>query len=287
VYEKRPYAWDPETSVAVIEQGPVRLVVRVLRRRGATTNEQDMILWAEHPRIDWVTRADWHERQTLLKVAFPVAVRSEYAAYEVQFGAVRRPTHRNTSWEQEKFEVCAHRWMDLSEPGYGVSVLNDSRYGCDVHAHTLRLTLLRGPEWPDPEADQGRHELLYSLYPHRGDWTLAETVHRAAELNTPLLSQPPRSGAGTSTATRRAFLSIEGVGTLSALKRARNGAGWILRIYEPNGARGTATVTAPRAISSLVACNHVEEDAQPLPSQGAAFSVELQPFQVRTFRIRF
>ena len=185
VFEKRRYAWDGPAVIRVLEQGPVSAVVRVTRTRRESRIEQDLVVWADHPRIDFVTRAEWQERQVLLKAAFPVAVRSESAAFEVQFGAVRRPTHRNTSWDQEKFEVCAHRWMDLSEPGYGVSVLNDSRYGCDVHGSVMRLTLLRGAEWPDPDADRGMHELVYSLFPHAGDWTDAGTVRRAWELNVP------------------------------------------------------------------------------------------------------
>ena len=188
------------------ENGPVRLVVRTRKARGATTLQQDMILWAASPRIDWVTHVDWHERQTLLKAEFPVAVRADSACYEVQFGSVRRPTHRNTSWEQEKFEVCAHRWMDLSEPGYGVSILNDSRYGCDVHGNTMRLTLLRGSEWPDPEADQGTHDLIYSLFPHRGDGDLVETVRRAAELNAPMIRAGSGSSAEAATGQRASVL---------------------------------------------------------------------------------
>ena len=285
-FEKREYSWDAGTEVAVVEDGPVRLVVRRRAARKATRLEQDMILWAAHPRIDWITRVDWHERQTLLKAVFPLAVRAENASYEIQFGVVRRPTHRNTSWEQEKFEVCAHRWMDLWEPGYGVSVLNDSRYGCDVHGHTMRLTLLRGAEWPDPEADQGRHELSYSLFPRRGEGSLGETVRRAAEINAPMQCRGPGS-AGTGDAPHRMLFSIQGTGILSALKRADNGDGWIVRIYEPQGGRGTATITTPRAIASLVACNHVEEDQEPIPIRGASFTIALLPFQVRSFRLRF
>ena len=129
-----------------------------------------MLLYDQSPRIDFVTRVHWQERQVLLKAAFPVDVRAAEATYEVQFGAITRPTHRNTSWEQEKFEVCGHRWVDLSEAGYGVSLLNDCKYGHDVQGNVLRLTLLRGTERPDPEADRGEHSFTYALLPHLGDW---------------------------------------------------------------------------------------------------------------------
>jgi len=118
-FEKTPLRVDGPAGLRVIEQGPVRAVVRLCLSRRHSRVEQDVVVWADHPRIDFVTRVQWEERQVLLKAAFPVSVRSDTAAYEVQFGAVRRPTHRNTSWDQEKFEVCAHRWMDSRSPATG------------------------------------------------------------------------------------------------------------------------------------------------------------------------
>ena len=196
-FEKRTYAWEPGTTLEVVETGPVRAVVRITRRYRASTIAQDMILYDRVPRIDFVTRADWQERQVMLKAAFPVAVRSPRASFEIQFGAVERPTHRNTSWDQEKFEVCAHRWADLSEAGYGVSLLNDCKYGYDVHGDVLRVTLLRGPESPDPDADRGQHEFTYALFPHAGDWTAGETVRRGWELNVPVVCYAVDEGRKT------------------------------------------------------------------------------------------
>jgi alpha-mannosidase len=281
-YESREYPWDPGTTIQVVEQGPVRLVARVSRRYRKSTLEQDIVVWADCGRIDFVTRMDWSERQVMLKACFPVEVKADQATYEIQFGAVHRATHRNTSWEQEKFEVCAHRWMDLSEPGYGVSLLNDGRYGCDTHGRVMRLTLLRGPEWPDPEADKGRHELVYSLLPHAGDWAAAGTVHRAWELNAPVIAV--QAGAPVPAGS---FLDVSGPGILQTLKRAEDGKGWILRIYEPHGGRGTVTVTAHTPFAVVHACNHVEEGSETCAFTGRAFSFPVTPFQVRTFRIAF
>jgi alpha-mannosidase len=282
-FERRAYDWDRDaTAVSVVEQGSVRLVLRKTRTFRESRIEQDTVIWAGFPRIDFVTRADWRERQVLLKAAFPCAVRSERAAFEVQFGAVYRSTHANTSWDQERFEVCAHRFMDVSEPGYGVSVLNDSRYGCDVRGSVMRLTLLRGAEWPDPEADRGVHELTYSLYPHAGDWTDAGTARRAWELNAPVVCRAA-DGVGAS----KRFLTVTGPAFLETLKRAEDGNGWILRLYEPHGARGPVSVTAPRPLASVNGCNHVEETAEPIPSNGSSFSFPIEPFQVRSFRIAF
>ena len=186
----REYLFDGESAVEVSEAGPVRASVLLHRRHRETTIRQRICLYESIPRIDFLTEVDWRERQTMLKVAFPVEVRAEHASFEIQYGVVERPTHRNTGWDQAKFEVPVHRWVDLSEYGYGVSLANDGKYGCDVVENLIRLTLLRGPEYPDPEADRGVHRFTYSLLPHEGDWRDARTVERAWELNEPVLCLP-------------------------------------------------------------------------------------------------
>jgi alpha-mannosidase len=280
-YTQREYAWEGTTSVEIVERGPVRAVARLRRSHRQTTVEQDIILYNGLPRIDFQTRVDWHERQTLLKVAFPLAVRASHATFEVQFGALERPNHRNTSWEEGKFEVCGLRWADLSEGGYGVSLLNDSKYGHDVLGNILRLTLLRGTEFPDPEADQGAHEFTYALLPHRGDWRVGETVRRAAELNTPLLAVPT-----TAPQAAVSYLHVDGPAILEALKPAEDGDGVILRFYEPNGERGRVSVVVDLPCRQVLACNLVEENSDALAATGGRFSFDITPYQIRTFRLR-
>ena len=167
-YEKREYAWEGEATVEIVESGPVRATARVTRRHRETVLTQDICLYHGLPRIDFITRVDWRERQTVLKAAFPLAVRAPFATYEVQFGAYERPTHRNTSWDEEKYEVCAQRWADLSEGGYGVSLLNDCKYGYDCHGSLLRLTLLRGKRVPRPERRPRRPRVHLLAPPARG-----------------------------------------------------------------------------------------------------------------------
>ena len=285
---RRRYPFEGETSLTVVESGPVRAVVRVERRHRASTLVQDIVMYAGSRRIDFVTRVDWQERQTMLKVAFPVEVRSTRATYEVQFGAYERPTHTNTSWERQKFEVPAQQWADLSEAGYGVSLLNDSRYGYDVRENVLRLTLLRGTMWPDPEADRGPHELTYALLPHAGGWVEGETVRRAWELNAPARAVPVHGGdapAGGATAAR-SFLTLEGMDlVLQTLKPAEDGRGLILRLYEPHGARGKVVIRPGFPMREVVECNLVEEDTGPVKLQRGAFRAAVGPFQIRTFRL--
>ncbi len=283
--DKRQYAWDPGTSVRVLETGPVRLVVRIARHYRGSTLVQDLVLYDQSPRIDFVTQANWQARQVLLKVAFPVEVRATEATYEIQFGAITRPTHRNTSWEQEKFEVCGHRWVDLSEAGYGVSLLNDCKYGHDVSGNVLRLTLLRGTERPDPDADRGEHRFTYALLPHEGDWRYAETVRRAAELNVPLLCVPASGCAGDLPAAH-SFLSVEGPAILETVKPAEDGDGLILRLYEPNGGRGRVRVRTRARLGAVTECSHLEEARSEVVAEASSFGFHIKPFQARTFRVR-
>jgi alpha-mannosidase len=280
-YEKRRYPFEGKTTLKVIENGPVRGILRVTRTHRQSTIEQDIVVYARTPRIDFVTRADWHQQQTLLKVAFPLAIRTRRATYEIQFGAVERATHRNTSWEEEQFEVAAQRWADLSEAGYGVSLLNNCKYGHDARENVLRMTLLRGTTWPDPQADQGEHEFTYSLYPHRGDWTEADTVRRAWELNVP--ARVAATGAAAASFTG---LSVDGPAILETLKPAENGKGLILRLYEPHGCRGRVSIRLPKHISGVKACNLVEEDEQAVTLRSRTFRFAITPFQIRTFRIQ-
>ena len=283
-FEKRRYAFDGPAEIEVIETGPVRAALRITRKRGKTRIKCDVRIYAGSPRIDFVADVDWRERQTLLKVAFPVAVRSPHATFEVQFGAIERATHRNTTWEEQKFEVAAQRWIDLSEAGYGVSLLNDSRYGCDVKDNVLRLTLLRGTDYPDPEADRGRHRFTYALLPHAGAWQDAGTVRTAAELNAPLRTASGPGGPPSS----RCFCRVDGTGVvLDTLKPAQDGDGWIARFYEARGGRTPVCVAFDPIPVLVVPCNFVEEDpGSALRLEDGVFRFHIEPFQVRTFRIR-
>ena len=284
-FDRRQYEFAEPAKITVTERGPVRAIVHVERAYRDTRIGYDIVLYRRTPRVDFVADVDWQERQTLLKVAFPVAVRSSYASYEIQFGATQRPTHRNTSWDQQKFEVAAHRWADLSEAGYGVSLLNDSRYGYDVRDNVLRLTLLRGTEYPDPEADRGRHEFTYSLLPHAGDWSEGETVRRARELNEPMLALS-LEGEANSQPTAHSYLQVEGRGVVvETLKPAEDGHGWILRLYESHGGRNRVRVRFDRPPDRVVACNLIEEPKGEVPVVVDEFSFPIEPFEIVTFRV--
>jgi alpha-mannosidase len=291
VYVDKARAWDawdldpdyaaqgeplgrPE-SIEVTERGPHRAAIRLAWRHRASTVVQSVRLWSNSPRLEFATQLDWHDRRLLLMARFPLAVRSPDATFETAFGAVERPTHRNTGWDAVRYEVAGHRFADLSEPGYGVALLNDGRYGHHALGNELGLSLLRSPIYPDPSADEGRHELTYALLPHAGPWQSGEVLMEAEDLNRPLLALACRAGGPA----RRRVLTVEGLPlALAALKPAEDGDGLVLRLYEPHGARAAARLALPdgwRAASEL----NLLEDRVGEPDLG------FRPFQVRTYRL--
>ena len=172
--------------IEVVESGPLRATLEIRRRILHSEYVQRISLAYNQPRLDFDTHVNWSERHILLKVAFPVDILTPVATYEIQWGNVQRPTHRNTSWDWAGFETCAQKWVDLSEGDYGVSVLNDCKYGHDIRDNVMRISLLRSPTMPDPEADQGEHHFVYSLFPHTGNWN-ETTIAAAYALNDPLI----------------------------------------------------------------------------------------------------
>ncbi|WP_309571700.1 glycoside hydrolase family 38 C-terminal domain-containing protein, partial [Deinococcus sp.] len=228
----------PAGTVTVLERGPLRVAVQVSRTWRSSTITQTISVTAGRPRVDIHTHAEWQERRTLLKAFVDVNARSDFATFETAFGAVRRPTHRNQLSDAATFEGSGHRFVDLSEPGFGLAVLNNGRYGHAAYGSDLSLTLLRGPIYPDAHADLGEHEFTYSVMPHGGDWT-ENVVREAADLNSPLVVVAGSGG-------HAAPLRLEGLPVaLGTLKVPEEGEGVILRMYEPHGARGDVQVIAP------------------------------------------
>ena len=257
IFEDRPRMWDawdldpeyedkpldeiasPECIETVLEH-PMRCAIRVLRRVGRRSRiEQTYTLDAASRRLDIRTTLDWREDARVLRAEFPAAVRAPLASYEIQFGAFDRPTHRNTPWDRARFEVCAHGWMDLSEPGAGLALLNDCKYGHSCRDNVLGLTLVRAPAWPDPAADRSVHEFTYSLMPHAGDWRAAGVSFESESLNCPLITR----GTGLARADRAwAPVKIAAASPaalrISAAKHAEDGDAVVLRAWECHGGSG-------------------------------------------------
>ncbi|HEX2181978.1 MAG TPA: alpha-mannosidase [Rubrobacteraceae bacterium] len=269
-------------SVEVVEAGPLRAAVRVERRFRGSRISQTYKLLSGSRRLDIETRVQWRERQVLLRALFPLNVRSHEATFETMYGVVRRPTHRNTSWDAARFEVSAHRFADLSEPGYGVALLNDGKYGHSARDNVLGISLLRGPLYPDPLADEGEHRFTYSLFPHPGDWTEAGVTLEAFSLNSPLLAMAGGGGPVEYGLVAAGGLEL----ALGALKRAEGGRGVILRLYEPHGKRGHATLRFAFDVERIQRVNLLEEpEGEVEKTRDNEIRLDVRPFEVLTLRL--
>ncbi|MFD0960132.1 alpha-mannosidase [Paenibacillus chungangensis] len=294
VFEDKPLAheaWDIDLfyqekcrevteleSCQCVEVGALRAVVRFKWRYMDSVIEQDMILYAGDRRIDFKTTVDWQEQKQLLKTAFPVSVRATEATYDVQFGNVKRPTHWNTSWDYARFETVGQQWADLSERGYGVSLMNDCKYGYDIKDDTIRLSLIKCATYPAPDADLGRHNFTYSLLPHAGDWLEGNTVQEAWALNNPLTCKK-----GMPTEERFSMLELNGGHVLvDALKKAEDGNCIVVRLHEYGGARGKVELVSELPVASWQECDLME---RPLGEsvEGMRLSFHLKPYEIKTF----
>jgi alpha-mannosidase len=285
--DRNRWPMDTVVSMTVTESGPVRATVRVVKKTDKSTLTQDISLWCNMPRIDFATSVEWWEKRRLLKVAFPVDILSRTATYEIQFGAIERPTHFSTSYDRGKFEVAGHRWIDLSEAGYGVSLLNDCKYGFDTHQNVMRISLLRSAVRPDPKADEGHHDFTYSMYPHAGSWRDAQTVRRAYELNAPLLARivKPAEGSAPSVA---GFVTVDRESViLDTVKKAEDSDAVIVRCYESHGVRGAVALTFGKAPKRVTECDMMEENDVPVKMSGSSVAFDIKPWEIRTFKVVF
>ena len=275
VTDLRGFSW--------VEMGPVRATLRLERQFSHSTITQEIHFYADLRRIDFETTVDWKEHQSLLKVHFPVDVHTDEATFEIQYGNVTRKTHRNTSWDKARFESCGQKWMDVSEGHYGVSLLNDCKYGHSVKDSCIGLTLIKSGTEPNPTTDQEMHFFTYSLYPHAETWKAAGTVPQAFFLNQPaLVSNGGKPGESFSLAS----LNVPNV-VLETVKKAEDGDGVILRMYECENARTPVTLTFNRPLASAESCNCLEEpDGEPVKVDGNKVSFLVKPFEIKTIRIR-
>ena len=278
-------SWDATqiTSMEWTETGPVRATLELERKISNSTISQKIRFYANSRRIDFETTVDWKESQHLLKVHFPVNVHTDEATFDIQFGNITRKTHTNTSWDIARFESCGQKWIDLSEGHYGVSLLNDCKYGHSVKDSCIGLTLIKSGIEPNPVTDQETHYFTYSLYPHKGDWRSGGTVEQSYFLNQPAFVR--HSGAKDSefslASTDKKNVVVE------TIKRAEDGDGTILRLYECDNSLTKTTLKWNKKISSIEECDLLEEKiGEPDYSADGEISFIIKPYEIKTFRIR-
>ena len=282
-YQRKPYEADCVTAPVLKEWGPVRTVVSIAHRFAGSLVEQDIVFYPNLPRIDFVTRADWRDHHVLLRVHFPARINAARASYEIQFGNVERETTSNHSWDTAKFEVCAHKWADLSENGLGLSLINDCKYGHSIKDGEMGLTLIKSGTYPNENADIGIHEFTYSIYPHKGRWQEARTVEMAYDLNSPLVSALlPYAGTGEAWS----MVSVDQPGCfVEMMKKAEDGNGYILRIYENRNTRTPMTVTLGFEAYRAEECDLLERPLKLLETDGHTFKDFILPYEIKTYRI--
>jgi alpha-mannosidase len=281
-----PTIIDKVDSIKLIEDGPLRKTIRIQRTWQSSHFTQDISLDAGSDTVRIDNDIDWHEKHVLLKAAFPLAHSSDKATYEIPYGAIERPTTRNNSWEKAKFEVPALRWADLGDSTAGLSILNDSKYGYDAVGNTLRITLLRSPTWPDPDADQGHQHFTYALYPRTGTWKQAETVRRGYELNTPLTATQVMPHTGSLPPTH-SFASVENKNvTLTAIKKAEDSDALVFRMYEWAGTASDVKLHVPAGAQYAVESNLMEKVEGPhLPLAADTVTIPIKPYEILTLQV--
>ena len=273
-------AGEDGAILELVEKGPVRAIIRVRSRFRDSTFEQDLTLYAGLPRLDCRMRLDWQERNIMIKAAFPLDVQSPAARFEIPYGSIARPA--------DGTEVPALRWIDVSDGSgrYGLALLSDSKYGFDVKGGVMRMSVIHGATYPDPEADRGRQELLYAIVPHRGDWKAAGVTRRGFELNNPLITRVPMVHAGALPKVH-SFIKVSPANVvLSALKKEMGYAepGLILRLYEIQGEKTEAKIDLPWDVEAQEV-DLIERPAGKTIGSGPSVTVPLAPYEIKTIRV--
>ncbi len=296
LYEDQPTAWDawdidpfhleteqdvdPAHLISAKRISALRAEIALEYSIGAKSKMQQIIrLDASSKRLEFHCDVDWQEDHKFLKVAFPVNVRSMIATYEMQFGNVERPTHYNTMHDLARFEVPFHKWADLSEHGFGVAILSESKYGFATFDNVMRMSLLRSSKNPDQVADMGRQQFSYAIMPHTGGWREAGVVAEAAKFNSPILFVPGH-------AKPRSFASLDDSNlVIDTIKRAEDGNGIIVRLYECHGARGIARLNVDLPFKSATFCNILEQPTHKAKITAGAVEIPYAPYKILTIRL--
>ena len=334
IFDDKPLywqAWDVEVyhlqsrrelhphKVEITESGPhvseLTIQTKISDKSWATTKLRlPAAIGDQRTCIDISAEVEWRETMQFLKVEFPVDIVNTEASYETQFGIIKRPTHYNTSWDMAKFEVCCHKWADLSEATYGVSILNDSKYGFAVAGDVMRLSLLRAPKAPDADADMGRHNMRYGIFPHDGPLDY-RTVREAFKFNTPLrVVARDALGEGVSAETEKLLGSFKVLEAdnlvLETIKRGeddedvsrgelpvKKGKSIILRIYDAMGGKSRGILSwGNLAVNKVIKVNALEDDLEDLTSdvttveyddgdQETGVTINVRAFEVVTLKL--
>ena len=281
-YDERSWEVTDLVSSELVANGPVLAKLRNTYRFNNSTIRQDVVFYRDLDRIDFETQVDWKEQHYMLKAHFPADVFYNDATYDIQYGNVRRATHRNTSWDVARFEVCAHKWMDVSEGNYGFSLMNDCKYGHSVDEKSVALTLLKSSTEPNPTADQEMHCFTYSIAPHSGDWRAANTPEKAYKLNIPVIALPGQGGE----ANLASFARVDQPNVIvESVKRALKKDATIIRLYECFGQRAKVRLTLAEPPRSVKTVSLMEDELGDAAFSGNEIEFEVKPYEIVSFMV--
>ena len=286
-YKQKKWHADDVSNVSIV-RGDLSGGFKVVRKYQKSTITQLITLKTGSSRVDFETEIDWQEDHVLLKAAFPLNIKTEVVNCDIQYGNIQRPTHTNTSWDRAKFEICAHKWADLSERDYGVSLLNDCKYGYSAEENKLSISLLKAPTYPDPTADKGIHHFTYSLFPHNSS-DLMETVKEGYKLNNPLtitrLEENDKGGKGKNPDVF-SFASVNAKSAvIDTIKKAEDGNGYIVRLFEAQNMKEEAELTFGFGVKEVYECDCLENNIEKLKVSGKSVKLDMKNFEIKTVRV--
>ena len=281
-YTEKSWEIDEVSEIEITENGPVRACLKITRNYLSSVIVQHLYFYRDLPQIDIRNEIDWNESHILLRDYFPVDIHTDEAVFEIQYGNVKRPTHSNTSWDQAKFEVLCHKWLDVSEEGYGVSILNESKFGCSVKNGVIGLTMLKSATYPNPDADREHHSFTYAICPHDGDFRQGRTIAKAYMLNNPLLAVKKRTPGGILPGRFSAARTEEDHVTIEVIKKAIDGDGTILRLYETDNRRGKVTLHVCGPYVKAWETDLLEEKKKELTIHEGMIEIYIMPYEIRT-----
>jgi alpha-mannosidase len=283
-----PISLGNADQVELVEKGPLRASIRVTRAWQKSKFVQAITLDADADTVDVINDIDWHETHILLKAAVPLAASSPLATFEIPYGTIDRPTTRNNSWEKAQFEVPSLRWADLGDGQHGLSLLNESKYGYDALGNTLRLSLLRSPVWPDPNADRGPHHFSYALYPHAGDWKQALTIRRGYNYNYPMHAAQVLEHDGPLPAEQSFIAVTPDNVVLTAVKKSEDADALILHFYEWAGKETTAKIEVPAGAISAELTDLMENPSgKRIPVESGSVTVPVGKYAIESLRVNY
>jgi len=287
-YDVPPTRLDTADSVELVDNSPLRADIRVIHHTANSKFVQDIILTDGADEVVVKNKVDWHETHELLKAAFPLAASSSEATYEIPFGSIQRPTTRNNSWEKAKYEVPAQRWADLGDGQHGFSLINDCKFGYDARGNVLRLTLLRSPTWPDPNADRGHQSFDYALYPHAATWKQAMTVRHGYDFNFKLSAAQVELHTGEMPA-RHSFVSVTPDNVvMTAMKKAEDSNALVFHLYEWAGKSGSISISLPPGATGATETNLLEQPEGPaLSVAGDKVTVPVHPYEIVAVKVDY